>query len=153
MKNAVFTGSFDPITIGHYDIIKRISGIFEKVYVAITVNSEKKYMFDDEQRFEMVKKTCDGLLNVEVLNYNGLIAELAREKDAVIVKGVRNSVDFAYEYEMSNINREISGVDTFLLPAKPELSFVSSTFVREMVKYGNNPENYIGKGRDIDDEK
>lgn len=153
MKNAVFTGSFDPITIGHYDIINRIAIIFDKVYIAVTTNSEKNYMFDGNQRYEMVKKACVNLANVEVIDYNGLIAELAKNKQAIIVKGVRNSVDFAYEYEMANINREISSVDTFLLPAKPEFSYISSTFVREMIKYGNNPEKYIGRGKDKEDGK
>lgn len=147
MANAMFTGSFDPITIGHYDIIKRAAAVFTKVFVAVTVNSEKNYMFDDKDRFEMVKTACDNLKNVEVIFCEGLVADLAREKKAVFVKGVRNSIDFAYEYEMASISKEISGVDTFLIPADPKLAFVSSTFVREMIKYGNDPERYIGRGK------
>ena len=148
MANALFTGSFDPITIGHYDIIKRAAVIFENVFVAVTINSEKSYMFSDDDRLEMTKKACSDLANVEVIFCSGLVAVLAKEKDAVIVKGVRNAVDFAYEYEMASISKEISGVETFIIPANPKLAYVSSTFVREMIKYGNKPERYIGRGID-----
>ena len=147
MKNAIFTGSFDPITIGHYDIIRRAAAIFPKVFVAVTINNEKRYMFDEKERLEMVKKACESLGNVEILFCEGLVSKLAAEKDAVFVKGVRNSVDFAYEYEMASISKEISGVETFLIPADPKLAFVSSTFVREMIKHKNNPERYIGRGK------
>ena len=148
MVNALITGSFDPITIGHYDIIKRAADIFEKVYVAVTINSEKSYMFSDDDRLKMTKTACSDLANVEVIYSSGLVAVLAKEKEAVIVKGVRNAVDFAYEYEMASISKEISGVETLLLPANPELAYVSSTFVREMIKHGNKPERYIGRGTD-----
>lgn len=146
MANALFTGSFDPITIGHFDIIKRAAMIFDKVFVAVTINSEKSYMFSDDDRLNMAKTACADLANVEVIFSTGLVSVLAKEKNAVIVKGVRNAVDFAYEYEMASISKEISGVETFLIPANPELAYVSSTFVREMIKHGNRPERYIGRG-------
>lgn len=148
MANALITGSFDPITIGHYDIIKRTAKIFEKVYVAVTINSEKNYMFNDNDRLEMAKTACTNLVNVEVIYNSGLVAVLAKEKNAILIKGVRNAVDFAYEFEMASISKEISGVETFLIPANPEFAYISSTFVREMIKYGNRPERYIGRGTD-----
>ena len=147
-KKALIAGSFDPITIGHMDIIRRTAAVFDKVFVVITENSEKVYMFDKQSRLDMAKHACEDLSNVEVLIHEGLVAELAKSKSAVIIKGVRNSVDFAYEYSLSSINKEISGVDTFLIPANPEFAHISSSFVREMLKYGKNAEKYIGNGVD-----
>jgi len=146
-KNALVAGSFDPITIGHMDIIRRTAKVFDKVIVVITENSEKAYMFDKQSRLDMAKHACEGITNVEVVIYEGLVAELAKEKSAVIIKGIRNSVDFAYEYSLASINKEIAGVGTFLLPADPEFAHISSSFVREMIKYGKDAAKYIGNGK------
>lgn len=146
MKNAVIAGSFDPVTIGHMDLILRTADIFERVYVAVADNSEKKYMFDKSERIARLKNAVaksSASDKIEVIDSEGLLCETAKRLGAVIVKGVRDNSDFEYEKYIAEINRDISGVDTLLITASPELSHINSKFVREMLKYGVDITRFI----------
>lgn len=137
---AVFTGSFDPITNGHIDIIKRASYIFDELHVLICVNSEKKGMFNEDQRIQMVKLACQGIDNVKVALCEGLLTQYTEENDIpVIVRGVRDGNDLSYESSLATINRGLRNhPETVFLPSKAEFSHISSTYARDMIKYGED---------------
>ncbi len=146
MKTAVCTGSFDPITLGHLDIIRRAAACFDRVYVCVSPNAEKRsQMFAPEEKLLLVRAAIGSLPNVEAELYNGLVADYAREKGAsVIVRGVRNTGDFNSEYQMAQINRALcEGLETLLLPAAAEYQHFSSSMVREMIRYHQPLENYL----------
>lgn len=131
---AVVTGSFDPITIGHMDIIKRASSIFPSVYVVMFINEEKKYMFTEEQRLDFIKKACAPYKNVTVDFSRGMVVDYVRENNiSVIIRGIRADGDVAYEKKMAEYNRTNSGVETLLLPANPCHESISSTLVRNAI--------------------
>ena len=138
--NAVFTGTFDPITNGHIDIIKRATAIFDELHVLVCVNSEKKGMFDASQRTKMVEIACNGLDNVKVALCEGLLADYTEKNDIkVIVRGVRGGNDLSYENSLATINRGLRNhPETVFLPAKAEYSHISSTYARDMIKYGED---------------
>ena len=137
MKICVVPGSFDPFTLGHLDIVRRASKLFDKVYVAIMINSEKKGTFDFATRKKIAEVSCAEIKNAEVITADGLLCDLVKALcECVIVKGVRNSIDFEYEMNLAEMNRFISSkIETVFVPSSNEYSFVSSTFVREMMKY------------------
>ena len=137
MKICVVPGSFDPFTIGHLDVVERASKLFDKVYVAIMVNSSKNGTFDFSTRKKIATASCAEIKNVEVITADGLLCDLVKALGAsAIVKGVRNSIDFEYEMNLVGMNRLIdSSVETVFLPSKPAYSAISSSFVREMMKY------------------
>ena len=146
MKIAIYPGSFDPITLGHLDIIRRAALCFDKVFVCVMDNCDKKsHMFPAEKRLEMIRGSVAEFPNVEAELYRGLLADYAREKEAhVIVKGLRNATDFDLEYQMAAINRGIwSQLETVFLPASIEYQHFSSTMVREMIRYGQPLEKYV----------
>ena len=146
MKVAIYPGSFDPITLGHLDIIRRAARCFDKVYVCVLYNCDKKApMFSPEKRLEMIQKSVAELPNVEAELFSGLLADYAREKNAdILVKGVRNATDFDLEYQMAAINRGIWGeLETVFLPASGAYQHFSSTMVREMIRYGQPLEKYV----------
>lgn len=138
MRICVVPGSFDPFTLGHLDIVRRASALFDRVVVAVMINSEKRGFLSLEMRQKIAEVSCGTLENVEVITAEGLLVELCERLGAcAVVKGVRNSADFAYESEMADINRHLSPtLETVCLCARPELSYISSTCVREMIKYG-----------------
>ncbi len=139
MSLAICPGSFDPITLGHLDIIRRAAQIFDKVVVCIMFNSTKtKPMFTVEERVEMVKKVVGDIPNVEVDTSDGLLAEYAKQfEDAVLVKGMRATSDFEYEFQMNLINKKINpALETMFLAASEKYTFLSSSVVREMASYG-----------------
>ena len=141
MKSCVIPGSFDPFTLGHFDIVKRAAKLFDKVYVVIMVNSEKNGAFDFKKRKLIAAASCSELENVEVITADGLLVEVCSAlKASAIVKGIRGAADAEYEIPMASMNRFIGGADieTVFLSARPEYSFISSTFVRELIKY-NKP--------------
>ena len=147
MKNAVIAGTFDPVTVGHLDIIKRAAALFDKVTVGVFENGEKKTMFSAETRTAAMKAAVKGIKNVAVEQASDVtLADFAKAHDAVIVKGIRNALDADYEVSLAEINKETGGVETVMLAASPSLSFVSSTFVREMIKYGKPYEKYVPAG-------
>ena len=146
MKIAIYPGSFDPITLGHLDIIRRAALCFDKVFVCVMDNCDKKsHMFPAEKRLEMLRRSVEELPNVEAELYRGLLADDAREKGGhVIVKGLRNATDFDLEYQMAAINRGIwAELETVFLPASVEYQHFSSTMVREMIRYRQPLEKYV----------
>jgi len=143
MKTAVVSGTFDPITVGHKDLIDRAAAVFGRVTVAVSRNTEKRNMFSDKTRYEAVKAVFAGRDDIEVVLLEGLLAKLVREKDGVLVRGVRGTGDYGYETDLALINAELEGVETVFLPARPEFSFVSATFVRDMVIYRRSVEKYV----------
>ena len=139
IKSAVIPGSFDPITTGHLDIIERAASMFDTVYVTAFANADKKSsMFTTDEKLHMLRLATAHLDNVICSVESGLTAVFARERGAVIVKGIRNGTDLDYEMTMYGINRAVEGVDTVFIPARQEFSHISSTFVREMLRYGHD---------------
>ena len=144
MKIAVFPGSFDPITLGHLDIIRRAASCFDKLYVCVMVNCDKQYLFPREKRLELIRKSVADLPNVEVEQWDGLVAEYARKKGAILVKGIRSAADLDIEVQMTRINAGIvPGLETVFLPASAEYQHFSSTMVREMIRYGQPLSKYV----------
>ena len=146
MNIAVYPGSFDPITLGHMDIIRRASRCFDKVLVCVMVNCDKtKPMFSREKRLELIQKSVAEFPNVEVELWSGLLADYAAKRDArVLVKGVRNMTDFDLEMQMARINKGIlPTLETVFLPASAEYEHFSSTMAREMIRYGQPLEQYV----------
>lgn len=136
MNRAICPGSFDPITYGHLDIITRGANIFDEVIVALAKNSAKKYLFNDQQRLDLVQVATAHLPNVKVVIINGLIADFAKECEAnVILKGLRGAKDFFNEESMAILNQEISGIDTAFILGNPALSHISSSYVKEIAVY------------------
>lgn len=141
---AVCPGSFDPITRGHLDIIGRAAEVFSEVIVAVGRNSTKNYMFDFDERLELCADAVAGLPNVRVAPIEGLLVDFCRAQDArVIVKGVRFGSDFDYELQMSQLNRQLSGIETVLLPAGREYGTVSSSMLREVAYNGADISQFV----------
>ena len=146
MRIAVCPGSFDPITLGHLDIIRRASALFDRVCVCVMANGEKsRGMFPPQRRLELVRLAVEELPNVEAELWTGLLADYARQRNAgFLVKGVRCGTDFDNEYQMAWINRSLAvELETVLLPARPEFSYFSSTMAREMIRYGQDLKRYL----------
>jgi len=144
-KICIVPGTFDPVTNGHLDIIKRAAKLFDKVYAAAFVNSAKHNMFDSEERREMLRLACLDLDKVTVENADGLAADYAAHKGAgFLVRGVRGTADYEYEHNLFFIHREIgANIETVFLPAKSEHLYISSAFVREMIKYKRDISAYV----------
>ena len=145
MTKAIVTGSFDPITVGHLDIIKRAAAIFDEVSAVIFVNSDKKYTFPLETRLKMLEEAVAPIPNVKTDTSGGLVAEYTEAHGiTVIVRGVRGASDTDYETSLAAMNKQLGNhPDTVLLPADPSLAHVSSTFARELIKYGKSVEGII----------
>lgn len=139
MKTAVFPGSFDPITLGHYDIIKRGINLFDKIYVAIGVNAEKKYMFSLEERMHFIKEAFKDEPKIEVITYKGLTIDLCRKVGAdFILRGLRNPADFEFEKAIAHTNRELSKIETVFLLTAARTSYISSSIVRDVLRNGGD---------------
>ena len=137
-RRAVCPGSFDPVTHGHLDIIERTARLASEVIVAVGGNMAKNALFTPAERVEMLKTACASWDNVSVMPFSGLLVEFCAAHDVdVISKGVRAG-DFAYELQMAQMNRRLTGVETILLPADPRWSFVSSSLVREVATLGGD---------------
>lgn len=138
MKTAIIPGSFDPITLGHLNIIRRAAQIFDRVVVCVMKNSAKHYMFDTDERMELVRRVVARFGNVEVATTNMLLAEYAKQYEgAVIVKGLRAVSDFDYEFQIALINKKMNPeLDTLFLTSSEKYTFLSSTVVKEMAAYG-----------------
>ena len=131
---AVFPGSFDPITIGHVSIVERALPLFDRIIMAVGVNSTKKYMFSLEQRLAWLNASFVGHKQVDVITYEGLTADLCKKMHAhFIVRGLRNSTDHGNERSIALMNRALCGVETIFLPSLPEHAHISSTIVRELI--------------------
>lgn len=139
MRRAVCPGSFDPVTKGHLDIVRRASGLFDEVVVAVGVNVSKSRLFSAEERLAMLEQGVAGLANVRVEGFTGLITAYCREADAgAIVKGLRSGTDFDYELQMAQMNAHLTGVETVFVVSDPQYGFVSSSLVKEVASYGGD---------------
>ncbi|CAH8291315.1 phosphopantetheine adenylyltransferase [Mariniflexile fucanivorans] len=135
MKKALFPGSFDPLTLGHYDIIKRGVTLFDEVIVAIGVNSDKKYMFSLEERTAFIEKAFEDEPKVKVITYEGLTVDFCNKINVeFILRGLRNPADFEFEKAIAHANRRLSTIETVFLLTSSRTSFISSSIVRDVIK-------------------
>jgi pantetheine-phosphate adenylyltransferase len=135
MRRALFPGSFDPITNGHYDIIKRGIKLFDEVIVAIGINSEKNYMFSLEQRQSFIEESFKNEPKVKVMTYEGLTIDFCKDIDAqFILRGLRNPADFEFEKAIAHTNRKLSKIETVFLLTAAKTSFISSSIVRDVIR-------------------
>ena len=147
MRKAVCPGSFDPITNGHLDVIERASGLFDEVTIAVLVNSSKSGLFSIEERIKMARDAASHLPNVKVDTWSGLLVDYCKANDIrAIVKGLRAVSDFDYELQMAQMNLQLKGVDTLLMATKPAYSFLSSSLVREIARYGGDVSALVPAG-------
>lgn len=138
-RTALFAGTFDPFTKGHHALVLRALAIFDKVVVAVGRNMGKKCLFSVEQRVEAIEKLYAADKRVEVMAYDGLTMDLAKEIGATaLLRGVRNTKDFEYEREIADVNSRIGGIETVLLMSEPEHASISSSIVRELMNYGKD---------------
>lgn len=135
MKRALFPGSFDPITLGHYDIIKRGIHLFDEVIVAIGINSEKKYMFSLEERKKFIEDAFANQPKIKVITYEGLTIDLCEKLKAnFILRGLRNPADFEFEKAIAHTNRKLSKIETVFLLTASKTSYISSSIVRDVIR-------------------
>lgn len=147
MITAIYPGTFDPITLGHLDIINRAAKVFDKLIVSVVMNIEKNPLFDIEERVELIQKVVGDLPNVEVTSSIELLADFAKQyENPVIIKGLRNHIDYEYETTMAVFNKKLnSQLETFFVTAKLEYTYVSSTAVRQLALYGADLSDYVPK--------
>ncbi len=151
MRRALFPGTFDPFTIGHYSVVKRALGFMDEVVIGIGVNDQKKTYFPTEKRVEMIRQLFADEPRIKVEAYSGLTIDFAREQEAgFIVRGIRTVRDFEYEETIADINRKLAGIETILLFTEPELTSISSTIVRELLQYGKDVTAFLPEGMKID---
>lgn len=150
IKRAIFPGTFDPFTIGHYSVVKRALTFMDEIIISIGINENKKTWFPVEKRVNMIKKLYKDEPRIKVMSYSSLTIDFAIEHDAkFIVRGIRTVNDFEYEETIADINRKLSGIETILLFTEPELSSVSSTIVRELLQYGKDVSDFLPEGMKI----
>ena len=150
MSKVLIPGSFDPITLGHIDIIKKCSGIFDEVIVMVGFNEAKKGFLSAEKRVAYAKDALNDLTNVEVVSYSGLVVDFAFDNNVnLIVKGIRNREDYEYESEMAYVNNNLSfekynkGIETFFINSDPEYKYTSSTLVRKLLELNLSIDKYV----------
>ena len=136
MKKAIFPGSFDPITLGHVDIINRGATLFDEIIIAIGENSSKDYMFSIDERVAFIESAFKDNSKVRVMNYSGLTIDFCKEIGVdFIVRGLRNPADFEFEKAIAHTNRHLSTLETIFLLTSSQTSFISSSIVREIIRY------------------
>ena len=145
MKTAIYPGSFDPVTLGHFDIIKRSSEIFDQVIVGVLCNSAKSPLFSVEERVNMLKDVTSHFPNVEVQSFAGLLIDFVRSNDAnVIVRGLRAITDFEYELQLAQMNRVIAPeIDTLFLTTNLKYAYLSSSMAKEVAMYGGDISSFL----------
>ena len=145
MKIGIYPGSFDPVTCGHLNIIRRAAAIFDKVVVCVMVNAGKDPMFDLAERVELIRRVTDDIPGVEVDSSGDLLAEYARSRGkCVIIKGLRAGSDFENEFQMAMINRKLNpDLDTLFLPAEHQFMYMSSSTAKELARYGADLTGFI----------
>jgi pantetheine-phosphate adenylyltransferase len=135
MRRAVFPGSFDPITLGHYDIIKRGITLFDEVIVAIGINADKKYMFSLEERMDFIKESFKDEPKVKVVTYTGLTIDFCQKNNVkFILRGLRNPADFEFEKAIAHTNRKLSKIETVFLLTAARTSYIASSIVRDVIR-------------------
>jgi len=146
-KIAVVPGSFDPVTFGHLDIIKRGASVFDEIHVVVLNNSSKKPLFSVEERMELIREVTSSLPNVHVDSFSGLLVEYAKKVNAhAIVRGLRAVSDFEYEMQITSMNRVLDErIETFFIMTNNQYSFLSSSIVKEVAKYGGNISELVPK--------
>lgn len=144
---AVFPGSFDPITVGHVDIVERALPLFDKIIIAVGVNTQKKYLYDLETRLAWLKKVFKDETKIEIASYQGLTINFCKERKATyILRGIRSAADFEYEKTIAHLNNAMdTDIETILILSKPELSSISSTIVREIIKGNGDVSKFVPK--------
>lgn len=151
-KTALFPGTFDPFTRGHYSVVERALNLFDEVIIAIGVNVLKKPMFTADERVAMLQQLYADEPRVRVVAYSGLTVDLAQEYGArFMLRGVRSVIDFEYEKSIADVNRDISGVETVLMFTQPQYAHISSSVVRELLSYGRNVEAYLPPQMELPD--
>ncbi|AMA48618.1 MULTISPECIES: pantetheine-phosphate adenylyltransferase [Flavobacterium] len=139
MRKAIFPGSFDPITLGHIDIIERSLPLFDEIVIAIGVNADKKYMFSLQERIHFIEETFKYEDKITVVSYEGLTIDLCKRLEAdFILRGLRNPADFEFEKAIAHTNRLLSKIDTVFLLTAPDTSFISSSIVRDVIRNGGD---------------
>ena len=148
LKIAVYPGSFDPITNGHLDIVRRVSQMFDRVIVAVAVNLEKSPLFSAVERMRLAAEAVKELENVSVDKFDGLLVEYARSKRAsILVRGLRAVSDFEFEFQLALMNRKLdSGIETIFLMTKDEYTFISSRQVKEICRLGADVSKFVPRG-------
>ncbi len=151
MTKAIYAGTFDPITYGHIDMIRRSMQFCRQLVVAVGVNPSKKTMFSEEERLKMINKVIETEVdfltgtNIKATSFQGLIVELARSEGAsILIRGIRSVSDFEYEINLANVNKTLApAIETVFLPTKPDLAVVSSSAVKEIAKYGSDISKFV----------
>ena len=145
MKIAIYPGSFDPISNGHVDIIRRASKLFDKLFILVSLNPKKKYVLTDKERVEFVKKSCSDLENVEVIATKALVLDFAKKVNACcIIRGLRNHADFDSEMQLFQFNHTIdSNIETMLMFPSANYLFLSSSSIKELVMFNSDITNYV----------
>ena len=151
MRRAIFPGTFDPFTIGHYSIVTRALTFMDEVTIGIGINENKNTYFPIEKRVEMIQKLYKNEPRIKVMSYDCLTIDFTQQVDAqFIVRGIRTVKDFEYEETIADINRKLAGIETILLFTEPELTCISSTIVRELLSYNKDISMFIPEGMEID---
>jgi pantetheine-phosphate adenylyltransferase len=144
MRRAVCPGSFDPVTNGHLDIVGRTSRLFDEVVVAVLVNESKQGLFTIEERLDMLREVVKPYGNVRIESFQGLLVDFCRAQQAsVVVKGLRAVSDFDYELQMAQMNIGLAGVETLFMPTNPQHSFLSSSLVKDVAKWGGDVSSHV----------
>ena len=144
MSRAVCPGSFDPVTHGHLDVVRRAARLFDEVVVAVGVNPSKSRLFGDEERLAMAERACAGIDGARVEAFDGLLTTFCEERGiAAVVKGLRGGADYDYELPMAQMNLALSGVETVFVPSDPTWSFVSSSLVKEVATLGGDVARFV----------
>ena len=153
-KIAIFPGTFDPFTLGHLSLVERGLHLVDEIIIAIGVNQNKKTFFTLEQRIEMISRFFEHNDRVSVQSYNSITVDFAKDVNAqFILRGIRSINDFEYEKNIADINRIMSGIDTFILFTEPQYTHISSSIVRELLSYGKNVDGFVPVGLHINDYK
>ena len=144
---ALCPGTFDPVTNGHLDIIVRAAGLFDPLVVAVLENPAKSPLFPLEERIGMLKDALSDVDHVEVASFSGLLVDFAKARGIpVVVKGIRAASDFDYELQMAQMNRHIDGLDTVFVPTNPTWSYISSSLIKEVVRFGGDVSGLVPPG-------
>lgn len=152
MTKAIFPGTFDPFTVGHASIVRRALTFIDEVIIAIGVNEKKHAHFAIQQREEMIRHFYANEPRVKVMSYSNLTVDFALQVEAnLIIRGIRTVKDFEYEETIADINRKLTGIETILLFTEPEQTCVSSTIVRELMRYGKDVSQFLPEGMQINE--